>query len=101
MAKKYRTPAHVAARECTCTTCDRPLTNATYEGEYCFGYSRAGEERWLAVFLTCRCGTINEVSLDITDGTGFMDTVDDVTSIPHRATKVTHAPVMAEEAVTI
>lgn len=84
------TEAHTKARESwhKCVDCGRDLKNAKYEGEYCFGYDKDGGERWMAVFMTCRCGCINEVTDDMTDPAGFMVAVDDVRRVPSAAKKI-------------
>jgi hypothetical protein len=88
---EHKTKAHLRARDSghECVDCGRDLQNAKYEGEYCFGYGKDGSERWMAVFLTCRCGCINEVTDDITDPAGFMAAVDDVYLVPGAAKKIT------------
>jgi len=93
---QYKTKAHQEARKLRCALCDGPLTNAQYAGEYCFGYDKQGRERMISVYLVCRCSCINDVSSDITDDDGFMNTVDDVALVPRRATKIVTAPAMAE-----
>lgn len=100
MARKFQTPAHAKARNSyACVICGHVLKNAKYGGEYCVSYDKGGNEKFIAVFLTCdHCGTIDEVSIDITDTSTFMDVVDDVTSIPHRAKKIVAAP--TEETAT-
>ena len=100
MARKYMTTAHTRVRRrggFSCPRCDRVFKNAKYEGEYCFIYDKQGREKWIAVFVRCRCGALNEASLDLTDDDGFLSTVEEVTEIPQRAVKITTAPAMAEE----
>ena len=104
MARKYQSPAHARIRKAegySCVQCDHVLRNAVYRGEYCFVYDKQGHEKCFAVFLLCRCGTINEVSVDMTDPDGFMTTIEDVQVVPERATKITTAPVMAEETAAL
>lgn len=90
-SRKYKSTAHQYTRYSgfQCVGCNRGLKNARYDGEYCFGYDKQGKERWMAVFMTCRCGTINEVTTDMTDTVGFMDAIDDVHRVPRAATKIT------------
>lgn len=90
-SRKYKSTAHQYARYSgfQCVGCGRDLKNARYDGEYCFGYDKDGGERWMAVFMTCRCGTINELTTDMTDTSGFMDALDDVRRVPRAVVKVT------------
>jgi hypothetical protein len=92
MARKYQTLAHTTARTHDCASCDAPLINARYEGEYCYNYDKGGDERMVSVYLVCRCGGINDVSVDVTDDDGFMTTVDEVGLVPRRAKKITTGP---------
>jgi hypothetical protein len=90
MARQYMTPAHTRARRAyACVLCGRPLRNAHYRGEFTYVYDADGNERMTSVFLGCRCKAINQVSVDITETTSFMDVVEDVSHIPHRAAKIT------------
>jgi len=92
---QYKTKAHTEARKggYRCASCNRSLKAAKYAGEYCFGYDKQGRERMISVYLVCRCKCINDVSSDITDDDGFMNTVDDVALVPRRATKIVTAPI--------
>lgn len=95
MMPEFKTKAHEHARKggYRCAECNRTLGPAKYEGEFVFTYDREGHDKMTSVYLRCqRCDTLNDVSIDITDDDGFMNTVDNITSVPHRATKITTAP---------
>jgi hypothetical protein len=95
---QYKTKAHQEARKggYECAQCDRDLSPAKYEGEFTYAYTREGHEQMTSVYLRCRCGCLNDVSIDITDDDGFMNRVDEIVIVPHRATKITQEPAMAE-----
>ena len=103
MAREYRTKAHQEAREggYGCSHCNRDLGHAKYEGEFTYVYDEDGHDQMVSVYLRCRCGCLNALSIDITDPDGFMLRVHEAQSIPHRATKITREPSMAEEKQTI
>lgn len=85
----HKTAAHQMARhKFGCVTCDRDLTNAKYEGEF--------EYPLTIVYLRCRCGSINEITLNLNDDSGFTDVVTDIQQVPRQAMKISKVPAMAE-----
>ena len=76
-----KTAAHNTARHTlTCVTCDRPLVNARYEGEFLYPIT--------IVYLYCqRCGTINEATINTSDP--FYNVATEIAQLPRQATKIT------------
>ncbi len=85
-----KTDAHDIARHTLdCVTCDRPLRNAHYQGEFLYPLT--------IVYLLCqRCGTINEVTINTTDS--FYNVATEIDALPRQATRITSTAAM--EAVT-
>lgn len=91
----YKTEAHQNVRHglFRCAKCERNLGPAKYEGEFVFSYDENSNPKMTSVYLKCqRCGCLNDVSMDTTDDDGFMNMVNEIAIVPHRAKKITAAP---------
>jgi phage FluMu protein Com len=82
-----KTAAHTTARHTLdCVTCDRPLLNAKYEGEFLYPLT--------IVYLLCqRCRTINEATIN-TSGP-FYNVATEIDELPRQATRITSSAISA------